>query len=139
MPHNLDSLSDLSVLANGLQFDPLPSPRPLDPSLSHAPKLNHELTPEESVQAVVNALRYFPNRLHAQLAGEFARELETYGHIYMYRFRPDRWLLRARPISKYPAKCLEAAALMLMICNNLDESVGRSTELSFVNSSISCI
>ena len=95
-----------------------------DTNCNHAPKRKHNLTIEEKQLAVKNALRYFSSTLHAKLAPEFAHELETYGHIYMYRFRPQ-YNMFARPISEYPAKCLQAAAIMLMIQNNLDPFVAQ--------------
>ena len=71
-----------------------------------------------------NALRYFEAKHHATLIKEFAHELETYGRIYMYRFRPD-YEMKARPISDYPGKCEQAKAIMLMIQNNLDYAVAQ--------------
>ncbi|MEG2665401.1 MAG: urocanate hydratase, partial [Bacteroidales bacterium] len=102
----------------------LPTPMPYDLSVSHAPKRKDILTPSEKKLAVRNALRYFPAKDHAQLAPEFAKELETYGRIYMYRFRPT-YKMYARPIDEYPAKCKQAAAIMLMIQNNLDPAVAQ--------------
>src|SRR5690606_4962936 len=77
--------------------------------------------------AVQNALRYFPEAWHKELATEFAEELKTYGRIYMHRFKPD-YEMYARPISKYPAKTHQAAAIMLMIQNNLDPAVAQHPE-----------
>jgi len=71
-----------------------------------------------------NALRYFPSSCHQTLAPEFAQELREYGHIYMYRFRPDIEM-RAYPIDDYPARNRQAAAIMLMIMNNLDPRVAQ--------------
>lgn len=102
----------------------LPKAVALDPNVNHAPKRKHNLTKEEKKLAVKNALRYFSPELHEELAPEFAYELEAYGHIYMYRFRPQ-YEMYARPISEYPAKCEQAAAIMLMIQNNLDPSVAQ--------------
>ncbi|MDO4190443.1 MAG: urocanate hydratase [Bacteroidales bacterium] len=102
----------------------LPALKPYDTKINHAPKRKDILTPEEKKLALKNALRYFPEELHAQLAPEFAEELRTYGRIYMYRFRPD-YDMYARPISDYPAKCQQAAAIMLMIQNNLDPAVAQ--------------
>ncbi|MBR3450710.1 MAG: urocanate hydratase [Bacteroidales bacterium] len=104
--------------------DILPEPRPYDTGVSHAPRRKDILTPEEKVLAIRNALRYFPQKHHATLAPEFARELETYGRIYMYRFRPS-YAMYARPIGEYPAKCRQAAAIMAMIQNNLDPRVAQ--------------
>ena len=104
--------------------DILPEPRPYDTTVSHAPKRKDILTPEEKVLALKNALRYFPQKHHAVLAPEFADELERYGRIYMYRFRPT-YEMYARPIDAYPAKCRQAAAIMAMIQNNLDPRVAQ--------------
>ena len=104
--------------------DVLPEPRPYDPAVNHAPKRKDILTPEEKVLALKNALRYFPQKHHTVLAPEFAQELETYGRIYMYRFRPT-YEMYARPIGEYPAKCTQAAAIMAMIQNNLDPRVAQ--------------
>ena len=104
--------------------DVLPEPRPYDTTVNHAPKRKDILTPEQKKLAVRNALRYFDPRHHAVLAPEFARELETYGRIYMYRFRPS-YEMYARPIDEYPAKSRQAAAIMAMIQNNLDPRVAQ--------------
>ena len=111
------------VLLAGIP-DVLPAPKPLDPTVSHAPKRKDILSEEEKVLALRNALRYFPRKHHAVLAGEFAEELERYGRIYMYRFRPD-YEMYARPIGEYPAKSRQAAAIMAMIQNNLDPRVAQ--------------
>jgi urocanate hydratase len=102
----------------------LPGPRPYSPGLNHAPKRKDILNTEEKKLAVRNALRYFPPEWHAELAPEFALELQTYGRIYMYRFKPN-YPMYARPISEYPAKSVQAAAIMLMIQNNLDPTVAQ--------------
>lgn len=102
----------------------LPALQPRDESVSHAPKRKKILTPEERKLALRNALRYFPKKHHAALAGEFAKELDEYGRIYMYRFRPT-YKMYARPIDEYPAKCRQAAAIMHMIQNNLDPEVAQ--------------
>ena len=104
--------------------DELPAPRPYDPSVNHAPRRKDILSREEKKLALRNALRYFDPRHHAELAPEFARELEEYGRIYMYRFRPT-YEMYARPIGEYPAKCPQAAAIMAMIQNNLDPRVAQ--------------
>ena len=104
--------------------DELPAPRPYDVSVNHAPKRKDILTKEEKKLALKNALRYFEPRHHAVLAPEFAEELEKYGRIYMYRFRPT-YEMYARPIDEYPAKCRQAAAIMAMIQNNLDPRVAQ--------------
>ena len=102
----------------------LPEAKPYDKEINHAPKRKDILKPEEKVLALKNALRYFPEALHAQLAPEFAKELEDYGRIYMYRYRPS-YKIYARPIDEYPAKSKQAAAIMAMIQNNLDERVAQ--------------
>ena len=104
--------------------DELPQPRPYDKSVSHAPRRKDILSREEKKLALRNALRYFDPKHHAVLAPEFAEELETYGRIYMYRFRPA-YEMYARPISEYPARCTQAAAIMAMIQNNLDPRVAQ--------------
>ncbi len=104
--------------------DILPDPKLYDPSVNHAPPRRNILTKEEKKLAVANALRYFKPEWHPVLAPEFAEELEKYGRIYMYRFRPD-YPMYARPIDEYPAKSKQAAAIMLMIQNNLDPRVAQ--------------
>ena len=104
--------------------DILPEPKPSDTSINHAPRRKDILTPAEKELALRNALRYFPAKHHALLAPEFAEELRRYGRIYMYRLRPD-YDMHARPIDEYPAKCRQAAAIMLMIQNNLDKAVAQ--------------
>ena len=102
----------------------LPEPREYDPSVNHAPRRKDILSPEEKKLALRNALRYFPKEQHAVLAPEFAKELADYGRIYMYRLRP-RYDMYARPIDQYPARSRQAAAIMLMIQNNLDPAVAQ--------------
>ena len=102
----------------------LPSLKPFDPTYNHAPKRKAILNKEEQKLALKNALRYFDKKFHAILLKEFKKELETYGRIYMYRFRPDHKIY-ARPIDNYPAKSKHAAAIMLMIQNNLDDAVAQ--------------
>lgn len=104
--------------------DTLPQPKPYDTEVSHAPRRKDILTTAEKKLALKNALRYFPARHHSELAKEFAKELSDYGRIYMYRFRPD-YEMKARPIDEYPAKCRQAAAIMMMIQNNLDKAVAQ--------------
>jgi len=101
--------------------DVLPEPKPYDTEVSHAPKRKNVLTLDEKKLALKNALRYFDPRHHKVLAPEFAQELEKYGRIYMYRFRPD-YVMYAHNIKDYPCKSVQAAAIMLMINNNLDEA-----------------
>ncbi len=102
----------------------LPQPKMRDDSFSHAPKRKDILKPDEKKLALKNALRYFPKVQHAVLAPEFAEELKNYGRIYMYRFMPG-YAMYARPIHEYPHQCQQAAAIMLMIQNNLDPAVAQ--------------
>lgn len=102
----------------------LPEVKPYDKEINHAPKRKDILTDKEKALALKNALRYFPEHLHKVLAPEFAQELHDYGRIYMYRYRPD-YKIYARPIDEYPAKSRQAAAIMAMIQNNLDERVAQ--------------
>jgi len=102
----------------------LPEMPAYDTEINHAPKRKDILTPEQKRLALRNALRYFPKHLHAQLAPEFAEELHKYGRIYMYRLRPT-YPMYARPIDEYPHKSEQAAAIMMMIQNNLDPRVAQ--------------
>ena len=104
--------------------DVLPQMKPYDTEINHAPRRKQILTLEEKRLALRNALRYFPKQFHETLAPEFAHELEEYGRIYMYRFRPD-YPMYARPIDEYPHRSLQAAAIMMMIQNNLDPAVAQ--------------
>ncbi|KAF8766624.1 Urocanate hydratase like protein [Argiope bruennichi] len=114
----------LKTLKDGLPIDPLPPKKQRDNSVPHAPVRNTHLTPEEEQLALKNSLRYIPSHLHDELAPEFAEEQRNFGHIYMYRFLPE-FEMRAYPITEYPAQCQEAAAIMLMIMNNLDPKVAQ--------------
>ena len=102
----------------------LPAPKAYEPEINHAPKRKDILTKEEKKLAIRNALRYFDPKHHAVLAPEFAEELEKYGRIYMYRFRPD-YKMYAHNINDYPHKSLQAAGIMLMMNNNLDYAVAQ--------------
>ncbi len=102
----------------------LPELQAYDTEINHAPKRKDILIPEQKKLALRNALRYFPKHLHAALAPEFAEELKKYGRIYMYRYRP-KYEMYARPIDEYPARSRQAAAIMLMIQNNLDPRVAQ--------------
>jgi urocanate hydratase len=102
----------------------LPSKKEYDANSNHAPKRKDMLTVDEKKLAVRNALRYFPEVWHKELAAEFAQELNEYGRIYMYRLKPD-YKLFARSIDEYPANSQQAAAIMLMIQNNLDPAVAQ--------------
>ncbi|CAI8384319.1 MAG: Urocanate hydratase [Flavobacterium sp. SCGC AAA160-P02] len=104
--------------------DELPPKKEYDFSVNHAPKRKEILSNDEKELALKNALRYFDSKHHAELISEFAEELENYGRIYMYRFRPD-YTMYARSISEYPGKCKQAKSIMLMIQNNLDPAVAQ--------------
>lgn len=104
--------------------DYIPQAKTYDNKINHAPKRKDILTLEQKRLAIRNALRYFPAKFHKQLAPEFKQELETYGRIYMYRYRPD-YEIFARNIDEYPAVSRQAAAIMLMIQNNLDPRVAQ--------------
>ncbi|MUP44256.1 urocanate hydratase [Gramella sp. BOM4] len=105
----------------------LPTKRPYPEGVNPAPKRKDILSKEEKQLAIRNALRYFPQDWHGELAKEFAQELNDFGRIYMYRFKPN-YEIYARNIEEYPAKCTEAAAIMLMIQNNLDPKVAQHPE-----------
>ncbi|MCD8422064.1 urocanate hydratase [Tenacibaculum finnmarkense] len=102
----------------------LPEMPVYESSINRAPKRKDILTSEEKKLALKNALRYFDAKHHAVLLPEFAKELEDYGRIYMYRFRPT-YKMKARDIKEYPGKCSQAKAIMLMIQNNLDYAVAQ--------------
>ena len=104
--------------------DVLPEPAVYEPEINHAPIRKQILTNDEKKLAIRNALRYFPAKFHKALAPEFKNELETYGRIYMYRFRP-KYKMFARDITWFPHKSTQAAAIMLMISNNLDYAVAQ--------------
>jgi urocanate hydratase len=102
----------------------LPSKKDYDISINHAPKRKEILSADEKKLALRNALRYFEAKHHAELLPEFVDELEKYGRIYMYRFRPT-YKMHARDIAEYPGKSEQAKAIMLMIQNNLDYAVAQ--------------
>jgi Urocanate hydratase len=102
----------------------LPEAKPYDTAINHAPKRKEILSVNEKKLALQNALRYFHPRHHSVLALEFYNELDQFGRIYMYRFRPE-YPMHARPIHEYPHQCLQAAGIMLMIQNNLDPAVAQ--------------
>lgn len=104
--------------------DELPGAKKYDPEISHAPKRKEILTIKEKKLALKNALRYFDKKHHGVLAKEFAEELEKYGRIYMYRYRPD-YKIYARSIEDFPGKSQQAKAIMLMLSNNLDYAVAQ--------------
>lgn len=124
------------MVATGLSFqqqiqqgipNEIPDFKNYDDNVNHAPKRKSSLNKNEKLLAVKNALRYFPKKWHKQLATEFYEELESYGRIYMYRFKPS-YKMYARAINEYPAKCKAAASIMLMIQNNLDPKVAQHPE-----------
>lgn len=119
----IDTMTFKEQLLEGIS-NQLPQPKPYDLSINHAPKRKDILLDEEKKLALKNALRYFNKKHHAELIKEFKHELDTYGRIYMYRFRPD-YKIYARPIDEYPAQSKQAAAIMLMIQNNLDYAVAQ--------------
>jgi len=102
----------------------LPPKKEFDTSVSHAPKRKNILTSEEKKLAIKNALRYFPENLHPELAQEFADELKEYGRIYMYRYRPD-YEIKSRHLEEFPHKSKQAAGIMMMISNNLDYDIAQ--------------
>jgi urocanate hydratase len=102
----------------------LPESKVFDPNINHAPKRKDILSQKEKKLALKNALRYFDPKFHETLAPEFKQELEEYGRIYMYRFRPD-YAISARSIQEFPHQSVQAAAIMLMLSNNLDYAVAQ--------------
>jgi urocanate hydratase len=124
----MDTVEKPDTQFNQAISEGIPSVIPPDPDwsdeVSHAPKRKDILTLEEKKLALRNALRYFPKDQHGQLAQEFADELKEYGRIYMYRYRPS-YRMYGRPIDHYPAKCQQAAAIMVMIQNNLDYAIAQ--------------
>jgi len=111
------------TILNGIP-DILPPPKEYDKSINHAPKRKDILSNDEKKLAIKNALRYFDIQFHKELAPEFLNELEEYGRIYMYRFRPD-YKIFGRSINDFPHKSRQAAAIMLMVSNNLDNAVAQ--------------
>ncbi|KFQ87318.1 Urocanate hydratase, partial [Phoenicopterus ruber ruber] len=118
------AMTSLKEICRGLPLYPLPENRGRRKGIPHAPVRTPNLTAQEKKLALRNALRYFPPEIQKKLALEFAEELRLYGHIYMYRFFPAIEM-RAYPIGEYPCKTKSAAAIMLMIMNNLDPSVAQ--------------
>ena len=111
------------LVREGIPGD-LPPKREIDTNVDHAPPRPMNLDSDSFSLAIENALRYFPKSWHEELASEFSDELRTYGHVYMHRFRPN-YAMHARPIDDYPAEIPSAAAIMLMIQNNLDPEVAQ--------------
>lgn len=122
--HNIMTNEEFKAAIRAGIPDVLPEPREYDKDVNHAPKRKEILTEEEKKLALRNALRYFPKKFHKTLAPEFAAELRDYGRIYMYRFRPT-YDMYARSIDEYPHKSEQAAAIMLMIQNNLNPAVAQ--------------
>jgi len=120
---SITMLSFKEQITQGIPSE-LPSKKEYDKSVSHAPKRKEILSPDEKKLALKNALRYFDKKHHAELISEFKEELEKYGRIYMYRFRPD-YRIYARPINEYPGKSVQAQSIMLMIQNNLDYAIAQ--------------
>lgn len=102
----------------------LPPAKAYDERINHAPKRKSLLSLDEQALALRNALRYIPRALHSELVQEFRQELNRFGRIYMHRYRPE-YEMKARPISDYPARSSQTAAIMLMIQNNLDPAVAQ--------------
>ncbi len=122
MKNNIDFKTDIKT---GIP-ETLPQPKERDNTVAHAPKrvIDNVLSHKEKILAIKNALRYFPQKWHEELAKEFAEELEKYGRIYMYRFGPD-YDMYARPLEEYPFESKQAGSIMLMIQNNLDPTVAK--------------
>ncbi len=127
LPHTVPSLGVRGLFKEQIQQGiptVLPNVKPYETEINHAPKRKEILSEAEIKLALQNALRYFEPKHHAVLLSEFKEELEKYGRIYMYRFRPD-YEMKARPVSEYPGKSEQAKAIMLMIQNNLDYAVAQ--------------
>ena len=116
-----DNFKDLVL--QGIPND-LPPAKAWDSTVNHAPKRKQILSASEKKLALKNALRYFPEKHHAILAEEFAKELNDFGRIYMYRYRPN-YEITARSINDFPHKSVQAASIMLMLSNNLDYAVAQ--------------
>ncbi len=119
----MSSISFQDEILQGIPKE-VPPKKDYDKSINHAPKRKQILSSDEKKLALKNALRYFPKEQHKELIEEFAAELEEYGRIYMYRYRPENEIY-ARPLEDYPAKCNQAKAIMLMIQNNLHHDVAQ--------------
>ena len=96
----------------------------LNPNLNHAPNRKKILSNKEILLALQNALRYFPSNQHKFLIKEFQEELLNMGRIYMYRYKPS-YKIEAKDFNSFPHKCKSAAAIMLMISNNLDHAIAQ--------------
>ena len=115
-----------SLITQGIPNE-IPEKKELNQLISHAPVRKKILNKKEKILAVKNALRYFPKKHHEILAKEFSSELNDFGRIYMYRYRPD-YKIFARPINEYPGKSEQAKSIMLMIQNNLDHAIAQHPE-----------
>jgi len=122
MPTDIDAMR--TFVGEGIP-EYLPEHPGISPEVDHAPKRRQILNQSEKKLALKNALRYFPESFHKTLAPEFAKELEEYGRIWMMRYRPTEYEMKAYPINSYPTNSLQAASIMLMIQNNLDNSVAQ--------------
>ena len=126
MPPNHAKMTDKEFRKQIVEGIPgtIPAPKPYETSINHAPIRKDILSTEEKKLALKNALRYFPAKHHPVLAPEFAKELADFGRIYMYRYRPD-YKIHARDIDAYPFRSRHAAAIMMMLSNNLDDAVAQ--------------
>ena len=115
---NFDPRDAMTIMLD----DVLPEYPSFDPAYRRAPRREANLTQADKELAIRNALRYIPQQHHAQMAVEFAQELEQTGRIYGYRFRPEGKLI-GKPIDEYKGNCVEAKAFQVMIDNNLDFDV----------------
>ena len=115
-----------SLIKQGIPNE-IPEKKELNQLISHAPVRKKILNKNEKILAIKNALRYFPKKQHEILAQEFSSELNDFGRIYMYRYRPD-YKIYARPINEYPGKSEQAKSIMLMIQNNLDHAIAQHPE-----------
>lgn len=122
MPTDIDAMR--TFVGEGIP-EYLPEHPGISSEVDHAPKRRQILSKSEKKLALKNALRYFPESFHKTLAPEFAKELEEYGRIWMMRYRPTEYEMKAYPINSYPTNSLQAASIMLMIQNNLDNSVAQ--------------
>ncbi len=120
----MSQLSFAQEITQGIPTELLPVPIEYSEAVNHAPQRPQVLSSQEERLALANALRYFPAELHEALAPEFVQELKSDGRIYMRRYRPQHKIY-ARPLAEYPARCAQAAAIMLMIQNNLDDAVAQ--------------
>lgn len=123
-----EKMVKLDYLCKGIPLNPLPEPKKRNPSLGHAPKRIHQLNEKQQKLAVRNALKYFPKEYHSILENEFRDELERYGHIYMFRFIPEFPPIDSLTVFDFPAKNVQAACIMLQICNNLSYAVAQFPE-----------